>query len=219
MLAVASSPVAADENSSQGSGFYFTGKGGPAFAFATDIENGAGRKLEDDSAVNMIGAFGMGLGYTWARQGLPLRTELEFVNRTEVSYNRSPLFSGSATNDTVGSDIQNITAMMKGYYHFNSGDMMWSPFISGGLGISRNAISGQYTPAGGTPRNLNEADYDLAWTAGAGVSVYLGNNIVNDIELSYVDLGEANWGGPAATNLKTDALSALQLMFSLRYNF
>jgi len=216
---IAAAPASAEEQSASGSGFYFAGKGGPTLAFATDIENGAGRALKDDSATNMIGAFGMGLGYTWAREGLPLRTEIEFMNRTEVSYNQSPLFAGSAANDAVGSDLQNVTAMAKGYYHFASGDRMWSPFISGGLGLSRNAVSGQHTPAGGTPLDVDKVTYDLAWTAGAGVSLYLGNHIVNDIEISVVDLGSADWGLPSATNLHTDSLMAAQITFALRYNF
>jgi opacity protein-like surface antigen len=213
------SPANAEDPSAAGSGFYFAGKGGPAFAFASDIESGSGSALKDDSAFNAIGAFGMGIGYTWAKQGLPLRTEFEFVNRTEISYNASPLFSSSSSNDAVASDIQNITAMLKGSWHFSSGDGMWSPFVSAGVGLSRNAVTGQYTPAGGAPGDLDEVSYDLAWSVGVGASFYLGKKIVNDIELSYVDLGSVDWGRPTSTNLKTDSFGGVQLLFSLRYNF
>lgn len=218
-LAAAGSPARAEQLNATSSGFYFAGKGGPTFGLATDIENSAGLALQDDNAINMIGSFGVGLGYTWAKEGLPLRTEIELINRTEISYNASPLFSGSGANDAVGSDIQNVTALAKGYYHFDSGAPIWSPFISAGLGLSRNAVSGQYTPAGGTPADLDEVTYDLAWTVGAGVSLYLGNHFVNDVELSYVDLGDVDWGRPAATNLETGNLSSVQLTFAIRYNF
>ncbi len=206
---------AADRNS----GWYLAGKGGPVFGFATGIRNEGGQALNDEDAVNMVGGFGMAGGYTWARQGLPLRTELELMNRTEISYNASPLFSSSSSNDAVGSDIQNVTLMAKGYYHFDAGNPMWSPFIMGGLGLSRTAVSGQYTPAGGTPADLDHVTYGLAWTAGIGASFFLGNRVVNDIELSYVDLGDVDWGRPAATNLRTDSLGAAQIIFTLRYNF
>ena len=96
---------------------------------------------------------------------------------------------------------------------------MWSPFLSAGLGLSRNAVSGQYTPAGGKPADLDEVTYDLAWTVGAGASLYLGNHFVNDVELSYVDLGDVEWGRPAMSNLKTGNLGSVQLTFAIRYNF
>lgn len=89
----------------------------------------------------------------------------------------------------------------------------------GGLGLSRTALSGQYTPSGGTPVKIDHATYGLAWTAGAGVSLYLGNHIVTVIELRYIDLGDVDWGLPASTNLTTSTLGAVQIIFALRYNF
>ena len=221
VLTVAFVPAVAlaREGRPQGNGFYLAGLGGPVIGFANGIKNGAGRKLADDNALNGIGGFGMAAGYTWAREGLPLRTELQFVNRTEISYNVSPLFSGSAANDAIASDIQNVTTLLKGYYHFDVGSPKWSPFVSAGLGWSRTAVSGQYTPAGATPIKLDQVTNGLAWTAGIGASLYLGNHIVNDIELSYVDLGEVDFGLPSSINLHTNTLGAAQLTFALRYNF
>lgn len=202
-----------------GSGFYLAGRGGPVLGYMRNLKSDSGNSLNKTNAYNMIGGFGMAAGYAWAKEGLPIRTELEFMNRTEINYDKSPLFSGSSPNDAVGSTVQNVTALAKVYYHFNVGDPKWSPFLSGGFGLSRTKVKGQYSPASGSPYNLSKVTYGLAWTAGAGVSFFLAKHLVNDIELSYVDLGKVDYGLPSSVNLHSNSLGALQLTFDLRFNF
>ena len=217
----AASPVLAQSAEPQGSGFYLAGKGGPTYALASDVSgrSDGGNAIEDDSASNLIGAFGLAGGYAWVSQGLPLRTELEFMNRTEVSYNSSPVYSGGGPADSIGSDIQNVTLMAKGFWHFDAGSPRWSPFVSAGLGVSRNAVTGRFTPAGGAPVDVDETKLDLAWSVGTGASFYLGNRVVNDVELRYVSLGASDWSLPAPFTLESDALHAVELSFAIRMNF
>jgi opacity protein-like surface antigen len=213
------SPTLAQTAEPQGSGFYLAGKGGPTFALASGVSGQGGGGVEDDSASNLIGAFGLAGGYAWVSQGLPLRTELEFMNRTEVSYNASPVYSGGGPADSIGSDIQNVTLMAKGYWHFDAGSPRWSPFVSAGLGVSRNAVTGRFTPAGGAPVDVDKTKLDLAWSLGTGASFYLGNRVVNDVELRYVSLGASDWSLPAPFTLESDALHAVELSFAIRMNF
>ena len=203
------------------SGFYLSGKGGPTYLNVGNIQASSGGVLHDSSAANLIGAFGMAGGYTWLRQGLPLRTELEFMNRTEVTYDSSPMFNGSVRNYGIASTEQNVSAMLKGYWYLPFGDPeRMSPFVSGGFGISRNAVKGDLTPiGGGSPIHFSDATLHPAWTAGVGVSFYLGNNVVNDVELRYVDLGSADWGIVGAPTLHSNAVQGGELSFALRYNF
>lgn len=173
------------------SGFYFAGKGGPSFLDASGIESSGGGALSDTNALNMVGAFGMAAGYTWLQQGLPLRTELELMNRTELTYDASPLFSSGAGRSALASTVQDVSMMLRGYWHFDAGSpTIWTPFLSAGIGIARNAVKGDLTPiaAGGTAQHLDKVTYAPAWSAGFGASFYLGHDVVNDIELRYVDL-------------------------------
>lgn len=205
------------------SGWYFSGKGGPAFSQLRGIEASSGsRSVGKKSGTNAIGAFGMAAGYEWMyHYDIPLRTELEFINRTEVTYDASPLFD-SGSSGALASTAQNVTIMAVAYWHFPVGSDKWWPYISGGLGWAHNTIKGQYTPTGGTMTKVRASSDNLAWSAGVGASLELGPHMMNDIELRYVNLGSADWGLSSADNIKTsgfDGFSSIDLIFSIRYVF
>lgn len=204
------------------SGYYLAGKGGPSVLGMSQIDSSASVALNDDSAVNMVGAFGMAGGYNWSHFGLPLRTEVELMNRTEVTFNSNPLLTTGGSDYAVASTVQNVSLMLRGAWYFHVGDPnVWSPFVSAGVGVARNAVKGNITriAAGASPEDLDNVTYAPAWSVGAGASFYLGNNVVNDVALRYVDNGKADWGIASAPNLTTDHLRGLELIFALRYNF
>lgn len=204
------------------SGWYFSGKGGPAFSALRGVEATGGGTVNDSNAINVIGGFGMAAGYQWMYEHrLPLRTEVEFMNRTEVTYDASPLLQGGSSG-ALASTVQNVTAMFNGYWHFPVHSDKWWPYVSAGLGWSHNTVKSQYTPTGGSMTKYTSTSNNLAWSVGVGASLKLGRNMMNDIELRYVDLGSADWGLPASQNVKTSGIggfSSVDLVFSLRYMF
>jgi len=212
-------PAQTQETPNRRSGFYFSGKGGPSFLDSGSVSASTGGTLTDDSSSNLVGAFGMAAGYTWLQQGLPGRTEIELMNRTELTYDASPLLRGSGANYALGSTVQDVSLMLRGFWHFKlSEPAMWSPFVSAGAGVARNRVKGDLTAIGsGAVQRLDKTTYAPAWSIGTGASFYLGNNVVNDIELRYVDLGSADWG--STPNLETKSLRGAELIFALRYNF
>lgn len=199
--------------------YYFSGKGGPTYGFVSGIkgENSA-TNVRDDFAQNVIGSFGVAFGRNWLDRGLPLRTEIEFMNRTEITYDASPLFKPGTPASSLASTVQDVSLMAKGYWHFETDDPQWSPFVSVGLGVARNTVKGLYTAASGAVQKLDNSSYSPAWSVGAGVSFYLGNNVVNDIEIRYVDLGEADWG-LAPPNVHAGRVGAGEISFAIRFNF
>jgi opacity protein-like surface antigen len=204
-------------------GWYFSGKGGPSFASLNGVSATGGGTVTEDSAANVVGAFGMAAGYEWMyRKHIPLRTELEFINRTEVTYDASPLLQGTSSG-ALASTAQNITTMAKAYWHFPVNSDKWWPFVSGGVGWAHNTAKSQYTPAGGgAMTKTTHATDDLAWTVGAGATFKLGPDVMNDVELRYVDLGKVNWGLPASQNVEANGFgkfSATEVVFSIRYMF
>ena len=202
-------------------GWYFQGKGGPSFTALSGVSApGGGRPTESDAA-NVVGAFGMAGGYDWSqRYRIPLRTELEFMNCTDMAYNASPALVGAS--GALASSVQNVTVMAKGYWYFPVGSTQWWPFVSGGIGVSHNTIKSEFTPAAGPMTKNTHSTDSLAWSAGVGASFKLGPQVMNDIELRYVDLGSADWGLAPERTLNVDSpggLSATELVFSLRYMF
>lgn len=203
-------------------GWYFSGKGGPSFASVGGVKGSSGASATEDSANNVVGAFGMAAGYEWMySKHIPLRTELEFINRTELTYDASPLLQGGHSG-ALASTVQNITVMPRAYWHFPVGSDKWWPFVSGGLGWSHNTVKSQYTPTGGTMTKNTHSTDDLAWSVGAGATFKLGPDVMNDVELRYVDLGKVDWGLPAGQNVEASGLgkfSATEVVFSIRYMF
>lgn len=205
-------------------GWYFSGKGGPSFANLNGVEaKQSGANAREDSATNAVGAFGMAGGYEWSyRYHIPLRTELEFMNRTELTYDASPVLDTPGSG-ALASTVQNITTMMRGYWHFPVGSRAWWPFVSAGVGWSHNTVKSQYTPSGGgaMTKHTDSSD-DLAWSVGAGATFKLGPDVMNDVELRYVDLGKADWGLPAGQDVGVSGpghFSATEVIFSIRYMF
>ncbi|MGB0672110.1 MAG: outer membrane protein, partial [Rhodospirillales bacterium] len=185
------------------SGWYIAGKGGPSYSAISGVETTGGGTAASDSGANVIGSFGMAGGYEWMHHyQIPLRTELEFMNRTEVTYDSSPAITGAGSSGALSSTAQNVTLMAKGYWHFPVGSRNWWPFVSGGVGLSRNTVKGQYTPSGGSAVKFNEASQALAWSAGIGASFKLGPQVMNDVELRYVDLGSLDWDRPRSPGLE-----------------
>jgi len=201
-------------------GWYFVGKGGPSFSSLSDVKSAnSGETLKVNNGSNIVGAFGMAAGYEMMyKHEVPLRVELEFMNRTEVTYNASPLTT-SATSGSLSSTAQNIAMMVNGYWHFPVNSKIWWPFVSGGLGWSHTKTKSLYTPNGSnTGTAYTKSADNLAWSVGVGASMKMGPDMTNDIELRHVSLGANDWGLPSQ-NIKTDSFSATELIFGIRYNF
>jgi opacity protein-like surface antigen len=181
-----------------------------------------GASATEDAANTMIGAFGMAGGYEFSyRYRLPLRVELEVMNRTEITDDSSPMMTSRATG-ALASTVQNVTTMAKGSWHFPVQSTRWWPFVSAGGGWSRNTVKSSYTPPGQAAVKSQGVSDSLAWTAGVGATFWLGPQVMNDVELRYVDLGSVDWGMDPARNLSADSfgsLTATELVFSLRYMF
>jgi len=203
-------------------GWYLSGKGGPTYSSVSGINTGNATPVNDKNASNVIGSFGMAAGYQWMyRYGLPIRTEFEFMNRTEVTYDASPVLL-STPSGALASTAQNITGMAKVYWHFPVNSDRWWPFLSGGVGWSRNTVKSQFTPTGGAPLRVTRVTNGLAWTAGIGMTFKLGPRVMNDLEFRWVDLGKAKWDVPAGAGLRTSGVNgftAAEISFSLRYMF
>ena len=143
------------------------------------------------------------------------------MNRTEVTYNASPVLLGTSSG-ALASTQQNVTGMAKAYWHFPVNSANWWPFVSGGLGMSINTAKSQYTAGGSNPIRYTHTSEDLAWSGGFGATFKLGPQVMNDVEIRYVDLGKADWGLPAGQNIVTKGIgdfAATEISFAIRVMF
>ncbi len=97
----------------------------------------------------------------------------------------------------------------------------FTPYIGGGVGASRNEISGLRSPTGAA----NGSEYDFAYHVDVGFSYDITQNLKFDMAYRYIDLGEVVSGvdlfpiagDPGAINV--DGIQAHEVKFGLRYHF
>ncbi len=95
----------------------------------------------------------------------------------------------------------------------------FTPYVGGGIGASKNEISGLTFPAGAA----DGGDYDFAYHVGVGVSYDLTQNLKFDLAYRYIDLGEVVSGVDATAvtpgAISVDPIQGHEVKVGLRYHF
>lgn len=97
----------------------------------------------------------------------------------------------------------------------------FTPYVGGGIGASKNEISGLAAPAGATSGD----DYDFAYHVGVGVSYDITSSLKFDLAYRYIDLGEVISGIdttalPADQGaISVDNIQGHEVKVGLRYHF
>lgn len=142
---------------------------------------------------------GGGLGYKFL--SLPVRLEVG------IDY----LSIGTATTAAGNVGLSATVALASAYWDIItiSG---FTPYLSGGVGLSINALDG---PAG---LAVSDNDYSFAYTFGGGVSYAIDSRWSVDLGYRYLNLGSATADAPAGGPvLEVDNVSAHQVRIGVRY--
>jgi len=97
----------------------------------------------------------------------------------------------------------------------------FTPYVGGGIGASKNEISGLAAPAGATSGD----DYDFAYHVGVGVSYDITSSLKFDLAYRYIDLGEVISGIDTAAlpadqgAISVDNIQGHEVKVGLRYHF
>jgi opacity protein-like surface antigen len=105
-----------------------------------------------------------------------------------------------------------------------------TPFVGGGIGASRNTISGftdVNTPASGVAYGATSSTWNFAWALTAGLGYQISPNVTFEVAYRYLDLGDAKSGdivpytGPNPTDNPEhfNHLTSQDVKFSIRYKF
>ena len=208
-------------------GFYITPKGGTSKSMDTGVANYG--ELGDtyyfnDEDLGTGYAFGLSAGKYITNN---FRIELEAMKRGSYEYDSLLVISPT---DGFRGDITSKSLFINSLYDFNGfslGNRSISPYIGGGIGISRNEMGATDGMNGGVPNgnvlnpnSINQFAYKLS----AGTLVGMTESISIDINYQYVNLGSFKSGtvyqtGAIETPLNGGEIKTQELMVGLQYTF
>ena len=214
-------------------GFYITPKGGISKSMDTGVIFGDAGGGQFDIKDNDLGTgyvFGLSVGKYITNN---FRVELEASQRGGLEYD-TEYASEPNLGTTTKADIKTQSIFINGFYDFESFAIINSsvtPYIGGGIGISRNKI-GVVTEV----TTENEVAYldgnkvsQFSYKLAAGTLINLTKKLSLDINYQYVDLGSFKSGldyvaSGGATGTLTEALNdgeikTQELMVGLQYKF
>jgi len=217
LLAATQHAFAASSNN-----FYVGIKAGTAFMNVDDMSNTSDianpAAINNDSEDDAVLILGGTVGYNWETHGAPIRTELEYSYRHDFSYDADPTYISAATPTRMTSQLSSHAVMANVYYDIKT-KSKFTPFIGGGIGVSRNKTQSDVTViATNAPAKASTTKNNFAWNLGAGVGYQLTDAITLDASYRYVDLGKAVWGTPTMEITGQD-LTSHEVTIGLRYAF
>ena len=184
--------------------YYITAKGGASKTSDTGetsfiLYNGAPRALQNDD-LGTGSAFGFSLGKYLTDS---FRLELEAIKRTGYEYDGRAIPFPTFTYNTK---IQTESLFINGFYDFQPFTMSntaITPYLGGGMGISRNKMGTTVFRNNGIPRGsiidgdtINQFAYKLS----AGTLVSITEQLSLDVNYQYVNLGAFKGGTEFSNN-------------------
>jgi len=216
-------------------GYYITAKGGASKTFNTGTtsfnrENGALRTFQNED-LGTGSAFGFSVGKYLTDS---FRLELEATKRTGYEYDARASTAG-LTSVTFKAKMQTEALFINGFYDFQPFSMSntaITPYLGGGVGISRNKMGTDVFHLNGLPtgttfdgNTINQFAYKLS----AGTLVSLTEQLSLDVNYQYVNLGAFKGGtetynnGVFVVNLQRGInggdIKSQELMVGLQYKF
>ena len=216
-------------------GYYITAKGGVSKTSDTGetsfiLSNGASRALQDDD-LGTGSAFGFSLGKYLTDS---FRLELEAIKRTGYEYDGRAIPFPTFTYNTK---IQTESLFINGFYDFQPFTMSntaITPYLGGGMGISRNKMGTTVFRNNGIPSGsiidgdtINQFAYKLS----AGTLVSITEQLSLDVNYQYVNLGAFKGGTEFSSNgvllpaldrqrgINGGDIKTQELMVGLQYKF
>ena len=218
-------------------GYYITAKGGVSKTFNTGTTNlniftGALRTFQNED-LGTGSAFGFSVGKYLTDS---FRLELEAIKRAGYEYDARASTTGF-TSATEEAKIQTEAVFINGFYDFQPFTMSntaITPYLGGGVGISRNKMGTNMLHDNGLPsgttfngNTINQFAYKLS----AGTLISLTEQLSLDVNYQYVNLGAFKGGTELSSNgvrlpaidlqrgINGGEIKTQELMVGLQYKF
>jgi len=214
-------------------GYYITAKGGASKTFNTGTTSVIGADglflTEQNEDLGTGSAFGFSVGKYLTNS---FRLELEAIKRADYEYDAHPL---RFPQNTFKAKIETHALFINGFYDFQPFTMSntaITPYLGGGLGISRNKMGTTVQHLNGNPdgvafegNTINQFAYKLS----AGTLVSLTKQLSLDVNYQYVNLGAFKGGTEVLVNgafnstlqrgINGGDIKTQELMVGLQYTF
>jgi opacity protein-like surface antigen len=218
-------------------GFYITAKGGASKTFNTgttsfNVFTGTLFTLQNED-LGTGSAFGFSVGKYLTDS---FRLELEAIKRAGYEYD-ARISTAGVTSTTEEAKIQTEAVFINGFYDFQPFSLKSTsitPYLGGGVGISRNKMKTTVQSVNGIPdgttidgNTINQFAYKLS----AGTLVSLTEQLSLDVNYQYVNLGAFKGGTERSVNgVRNPAfdrqrpfnggdIKSQELMVGLQYTF
>jgi opacity protein-like surface antigen len=214
-------------------GYYITAKGGASKTFNTGTTSVIGADglflTEQNEDLGTGSAFGFSVGKYLTNS---FRLELEAIKRADYEYDAHPL---RFPQNTFKAKIETHALFINGFYDFQPFSIRntaITPYLGGGMGISRNKMRTIVQHTNGIPdgvdfegNTINQFAYKLS----AGTLVSLTKQLSLDVNYQYVNLGAFKGGTEVYVNGVFDSdlrrpfnggdIKTQELMVGLQYTF
>ena len=218
-------------------GYYITPKAGISNTMdtgVTAINNGGTIKDLYDDDLGTGSAFGFSAGKYFSDN---FRLELELIKRTGYEYDADYNGGGEeAARMSLAADLDSTSIFVNGFYDFQPfiiRNTAITPYLSGGVGISRNKMGTDVRHSNGVPIQAIDGDTisQFAYKLSAGTLVSLTEQLSLDINYQYVNLGAFKGGTEAYNNgvrapgndlergINGGNIKTQELMVGLQYTF
>jgi opacity protein-like surface antigen len=216
-------------------GYYITAKGGVSKTSdtgVTSLNTPVGTLLTfQNEDLGTGSAFGFSVGKYLTNS---FRLELEAIKRTGYEYD-ARFTNAGLTNLTVEAKMQTEALFINGFYDFQPFSIRntaITPYLGGGVGISRNKMGTAVEYYNGIPsgdtadgKTINQFAYKLS----AGTLVSLTEQLSLDVNYQYVNLGEFKGGirayddgvflGNNQRGINGGEIKTQELIVGLQYKF
>ena len=218
-------------------GYYITAKGGASKTFntgATSFNNTLGTLFTlQNEDLGTGSAFGFSVGKYLTDS---FRLELEAIKRTGYEYD-ARFTNATVTTFTEKAKMQTEAVFINGFYDFQPFSIRntaITPYLGGGVGISRNKMGTIVRHNNGIPNLVTIDDNTInqfAYKLSAGTLVSLTEHLSLDVNYQYVNLGAFKGGTERSDNgVRSPALDlqrgmnggdikTQELMVGLQYTF
>ena len=216
-------------------GYYITAKGGVSKTSDTgettfDTQGGTLRTMQNED-LGTGSAFGFSVGKYLTDS---FRLELEAIKRTGYEYD-TPFSTVGLTNNAFEANIQTEALFVNGFYDFQPFSMSntaITPYLGGGVGISKNKMGTNDLILNGTPNGQTvdgNTIHQFAYKLSAGTLVSLTEQLSLDVNYQYVNLGsfkggtnqfdDGVLGTVLARPINGGEIKTQELMVGLQYKF
>jgi len=214
-------------------GYYITAKGGASKTFNTGttnfVDETGGLFSSENEDLGTGTAFGFSVGKYLTDS---LRLELEAIKRTGYKFDARDIQNPEFTDKAK---MQTEALFINGFYDFQPFTMSntaITPYLGGGVGISRNKMGTDVVHSNGIPDGTTidgNTIHQFAYKLSAGTLVSLTEQLSLDVNYQYVNLGsfkggtnqfnDGVLGTVLARPLNGGEIKTQELMVGLQYKF